>query len=409
MLLRLSLSSLLFCWLICLQAQKPDIIIRKNLDRIDIPFDYENNFIVVNVLLNNVFPLRFIFDTGAEHTILTQREITDLLQVNYSRKIPLLGADLSEQLYAYVAHGVSLNINGALASNRTILVLEDDYINFQEFAGINVNGIIGSDIFRRFVVRINYKQRIISLFNPASFKTPGKNFTAIPLLIDKFKPHITSSTAIIPDKPMPLKLLIDTGASLALLLYTNTNHNLSLPPLYVKSRLGMGIGGFIEGFLGRISSLDLANLSIPNVIANFQDIPPHADSLWIQNRNGIIGNQILSRFHIIIDYPNELLYLQPNSRLQKVFLSEKSGLTITASGKKLDVFTVHDIIPNSPADIAGIKTGDVIAAVNGSAAAFHSLEQITNKFYRKAGKKINLVIIRNGSKMKTSFLLREML
>jgi predicted aspartyl protease len=409
MLLRCCLCSLFFCWLYSLHAQKPDIIIRKNLDRIDIPFDYENNFIIVNVTLNNIFPLRFIFDTGAEHTILTQREITDLLQVNYSRKLSLLGADLSEQLFAYVAHGVSLNINGVLASNRTILVLEEDYINFQEFAGINVNGIIGSDLFRRFVVRINYKKRIISLFNPSSFKAPGKNFTRIPLLIDKYKPHVTAITAISPNNPQSLKLLIDTGASLALLLYTNTNQKLSLPQHTLKSRLGMGMGGFIEGFLGRISSVTMDKLLIPNVITNFQDIPSSADTLWIQNRNGIIGNQILNRFHLIIDYPNAMLYLQPNTNLNKAFDSEKSGLTITASGKNLDQFTVHDIVPDSPADIAGIKPGDLILSVNGFSATFHSLEQLTNKFYQKVGKKMNLVIIRNGSKFKTSFALREML
>jgi len=147
-------------------SQSPDLILRRNVDRIDIPFEYENNFIIVNVILNDLLPLRFIFDTGAEHTILTQRDFTDILQVQYGRRLPLMGSDLSVELYAFLAIGVKLNVGGLIAPNRTILVLEEDYVNFKEFAGVDVHGIIGSDLFRRFVVRINYKQQIISLITP---------------------------------------------------------------------------------------------------------------------------------------------------------------------------------------------------------------------------------------------------
>ncbi len=391
-------------------AQRPDLIFRKNVDRIDIPFEYENNFIVIKVLLNDIFPLRFIFDTGAEHTILTQREITDLLQVNYARRIPIMGADMRQELYAYLALGVKLSLEGLVAPNRTVLVLEEDYVNFQEFAGINVHGILGADLFRRFVIRINYQQRIISLIDPATFKPPGGRFVKIPLLMERNKPFVELPAVISDEPPALYKFLVDTGAGLALLVYTNSHPNLKLPPTVIRSRLGMGLGGDIEGVMGRIQYLRWGDMDMYGVITNFQELPITADSLQkLPNRNGIIGNQILSRFNLIFDYTNQWLYLMPTSRAKSQFKSEKSGMYLTASGRRLDTFTVYDIVPGSPAEQAGIQINDHVRSVNGWPAAFHSLEELTNKFYGKPGKKMRVVIERNGQRMTVRFALRELI
>jgi hypothetical protein len=390
-------------------AQAPDLLLRKNWDRVDIPFEYENDFIVIKVIVNDVFPLRFIFDTGAEHTILTQREITDVLQVNYARRIPILGADLRKELYAWLALGLKLNIEGLIAPNRSVLVLEEDYLNFREFAGIDVNGILGADIFRRFVVRINYKQRIISLFDPSSYKPPrASRFTELPLEMDRSKPFITAPVAITGNSLTPCKLLLDTGAALALLVYTNTHPQLQLPQQVVRSNLGLGLGGNIEGFMGRTQKMQIGDAALSGIITHFQEIPSPEDSLRTPDRNGIIGNQILSRFQLIIDYPKGRLFLAPAPGSKAVFKSEKSGMLIAASGKRLDTFTVYDILPDSPAQAAGVQINDRIRAVNGWPVAFHTLEALSDKFYARDGKKINLLIERNGVRFKLSFRLKSL-
>lgn len=400
---------LLFSLALPLAAQTPDLIIRKNVDRIDIPFEYENSFIVVKVILNDIFPLRFIFDTGAEHTILTQREITDLLQVNYGRRFSILGADLTEELYAYLAFGINLNVGGLIAPNRTILVLEDDYVNFKEFAGIDVNGILGADFFRRFAVRINYKSRVISLMDPEKFKPPGGRHIKIPMELERNKPYVRAATLIAAEEPTAYRYLIDTGAGLALLIYTNTHPNLDLPPTVIRSRLGMGLGGNIEGFLGRISSFTFAGIELKGVITNFQDVPIREDSPWQQNRNGIIGNQILNRFQVTFDYPRSMIYLLPTSKVKAKFQSEKSGIMMVASGKRLGTFVVFDLIPGSPAEEADIRINDIVRSVNGWPATLHSLEELTDKFYGKAGKKMRVVIERDGERIRKEFVLRELI
>ena len=66
-----------------------DVFFSRHFKEVEIPFEYHNDLIIVTVTFNRIFPLKFIFDTGAEHSILAQRQITDLLHVSYDREFNL--------------------------------------------------------------------------------------------------------------------------------------------------------------------------------------------------------------------------------------------------------------------------------------------------------------------------------
>ncbi|MEL7121047.1 MAG: retropepsin-like aspartic protease, partial [Bacteroidota bacterium] len=146
---------ILFFQLTIGNAQRADLRLETDDNKVEIPFEYVNNFIVVEVIFNNLLPLKFIFDTGAEYTLLTKKEITDLFLVNYDKRFEVLGSDMETVLYAYLARGVNMRMNEFSALNRSILVLEEDYFRFEKYAGIEVQGILGADIFSRFVVQID--------------------------------------------------------------------------------------------------------------------------------------------------------------------------------------------------------------------------------------------------------------
>ena len=149
--------------------------LRKGQRKVDIPFEYQNNFIVVTVTFNKLLPLKFILDTGAEHTVVTKREITDLLNVNYSKRYKVVGADLDRELFAYLSRGNHLQLADIKLANQSIFVLEEDYLQFEEYVGENIHGIMGISLFHRFVIKINYREQVISIYDPAYFKHPGKD------------------------------------------------------------------------------------------------------------------------------------------------------------------------------------------------------------------------------------------
>ncbi|MCB0629111.1 MAG: aspartyl protease family protein [Saprospiraceae bacterium] len=409
------MRKILFLLLCCLAisssltAQVPDLILRKNAQKAEVPFEYENGFIVVRVVFNNIFPLKFILDTGAEHTILTKREITDLLQVDYQRRFVIMGSDLKTELGAYLVRGIVLTMGNMYLSNRSMLVLEDDYFSFDEFAGLDVHGIIGADLLRRFIMMIDYRKKTITFYDPSKFTMPHGKFTELEVELHRNKPYIYTHTDLPRDTSARLKYLMDTGASVALMMYTVTDTLLQLPEQFIRSNIGMGLGGFIEGFVGRTPEIDIGNTKLQEVVTNYQDFLPTMDSAYFNKRNGLIGNQVLSRFTVIVDYIKGKVYVAPNGKANQKFRYDRSGLSLVASGPQLEDITVFAVTPETPASEAGMKKGDIIKKINGVPSAFTGLQGTINRLKKRPGKRIQLICERDGERIKVRFRLRDLI
>lgn len=401
-----SISCLLFLFVGFVSAQ--DSYTLSSVSKVEIPFKYENNLIIVSTIFQGVVPLRFIFDTGAEHTIISKKEITDLLQIPYRREFKLIGSDMSSEISAFLISGVQLQISDLLLPNRSMLVLGEDHLNLEQVAGIQIHGILGSDVFKRYVVRIDYQRKVITLYNYDKFKLPKKNFEEIEIEIHKNKPYLKETLWLSPTDSLPIKLLIDTGAALSLLLHTDTSPLLTVPENARLGKLAFGLGGFIEGYLGRIQQLGLGRFQLNEVLTNFQDLHEELDTTFLNNRNGIIGNQALNRFEVIIHYSEQKLYLRPNKKYKKAFEFDKSGLIIIATSPTLDKFTIHDILKNSPAEEVGLQKGDVVKSLNHIPTSLLGLREINRTLKKKEGKPIRLVVKRDKKRMVFRFKLRKL-
>ena len=380
-----------------------------NSKKIEIPFEYQNNFILVKIRLNEFIPLTFIFDTGAEYTILAKKDFTDLLGVNYDREFKLIGADLKTTIIAHLAKNIDISLPGITARSQNILVLAKNYFNFEEYAGEQVDGILGADFFRHFIVKIDYKRRKITLLNPKETEIP-KGYTSYPIKIKSGKPFIDNNIFLRDSLSIPAEFLIDTGAGLSLLLYTNTHPDFKLPEKTVTGNIGIGLGGFMEGYLGRIKSLNLTPYSFSNIITNFQELPQVTlDSTLLVSRDGLIGNGVLSRFTVMIDYYRSQLYLKPRKKYNRKFAYDRSGIITIASGKDLKDFEIKDILPNSPAAEAGLLPGDRIIKVSGIPKAFLSLPTINKKLMGRIGKKKKVVVKRKGERLVFQFRLKKLI
>jgi hypothetical protein len=382
----------------------------ENRNEVEIPFELENNFIILTVQFNKTFPLKFIFDTGSEHTILTKREISDAIGVDYDREFHILGSDLKTELVAYLAKHIRLEIpEKIVATNESILVLQEDYFRFEEYSGINIQGILGGNVFARYLIRLNYQRQIMTLIERESFKIPV-GFETLELENFRNKPYLTTAIRLQNDSFLCVKLLLDTGAGHGLMLFSNTDSSLEAPKNVIHGNIGMGLGGFLEGFLGRTSGLFFGKNELNGPITYFQ----YLDSTALKNamlnaRNGLIGNIILSRFQLIFDLNGELLYLKPNKNWQKTFEYDRSGLSIIAGGRNLDKFTVQAILPNSPAAESGFLVGDNIRKIGFWPVAFYNLAAVQKKLVGKKNQKIKVKINRNGQKLTQKLILRDLI
>jgi hypothetical protein len=96
-------------------------------EKATIPFQIYNNLIVIDVLLNRSLPLKFVLDTGVRTTVLTEKTLSDLLNLEYSRKITIPGVGGEKLVDAYVVNNVSLNIGEIQGEGHALLVLEKDF------------------------------------------------------------------------------------------------------------------------------------------------------------------------------------------------------------------------------------------------------------------------------------------
>jgi PDZ domain-containing protein/aspartyl protease len=377
--------------------------------KVEIPFQFENNFIVVNIRFNKILRLKFIFDTGAEYTVLAKREYADLIGIRYDKEFKIMGADMSTELTAYLARGINLKVGEIENPNQDFLVMGEDYFQFEALTGIPVHGILGANFFSRYVVKIDYRRRIITLYDPQFF-IPPKGYQELPISIYKNKAYIqVDSKLFAQDTTSSIKLLVDSGASLTLLVYTDTHLALRLPEKVVRANIGKGLGGFIEGSMGRFHEIDFGGYKLNDLVASYQEIYASMDTSEMNNRNGLLGNMILSRFDIILNYYHQKLYIKPNKTFKKGFKFDRSGIVFLASGKNLNTYTINNVVPGSPAAEVGILKGDQIKKVNCLSVNYLSMENIIRKLQGKVGKRIKLTLLRDGKKFKTSFILREII
>lgn len=374
-----------------------------------IPFEIYNNLIVIDVLLNQSLPLKFILDTGVRTTVLTEKTLSDLLNMEYSRKITIPGVGGEKLVDAFVVNDVSLNIGAIQGEGHALLVLEKDLLQLKNFLGVNVHGILGYELFSRFIVDINYAWKEINIYRPHEF-SKKKRFDEFDISIEDTKPYIYANLAIREgDGIHEGKFLIDTGASHTLLLDSRSDEFIYCPEPNLDTNLGRGLGGDINGKVARIDFLGLDEFAFKEVIATFPDEDSYDLAYEDKDRNGSLGGGMMSRFHTIYDYANGKLYIKKGKGYGKPFEFNLSGVIVKAAGVYLREFEIDKVRPESEAALAGLEKGDKILSINGVRTSGLTLDQVIGKLNEKENRRIRVQVERHGQKLMFSFRLKRLI
>ncbi|MBX2913893.1 MAG: aspartyl protease family protein [Cyclobacteriaceae bacterium] len=377
--------------------------------KVQFPIEVYNNLVVVPIILNHQLPLKFILDTGVRTSILTEKAYSDILNLPYSRQLIISGPGEERLVVAYVTNNVSLDMPGVQGRGHAMLVLEEDYLELRNYLGTDVHGILGYELFSRFIIQVDYERKMLTLMLPHRFKEK-RRYKWMPTLIQDTKPYITANLQLNDTTSVSAKLLVDSGASHGLLLEENSNAKIAVPTKHLNSIIGRGLGGVISGRIAKIKSINLSGYEIEDVITNFPNPESYMDTLKtsrLVSRNGSLGGEILSRFTVVYNFPGEKIYLKKNSSYKKNFYYSLSGITIRARGSRLKNFEVNNIRPGSVADKADVRVGDRIVSVNGIQAEDLNLNVVNAFLNSKPNRRIVLQLVRGAEKLKREFRLED--
>jgi hypothetical protein len=368
---------------------------------LEIPFELSNNLVLIEAKVNDSAPVWFIFDTGAESTVI-DAELAKTLRLKAAGKI--VGSGGAGTAEAVRFKSVSLHLPNIEITNVTLYGLPID--SWSSPLGKKIGGVIGYDIIKEFVVEINYAAQKINFYKPESYRYSGAG-EIFALTFEENMPFIQASIAFEGRTPVTGKFEIDSGSTGAILLNTPfvKKHGLLKSVAQTsETRIG-GVGGTAQAFLGRVKNVALGGFRLENPIARFSQSTrgDYASAKY----DGLIGGEILRRFKTIFDYSRKRMILEPNALFSEPFEIDMSGMELLADGDDLSTVLVDDVVPKTPAAEAGVLGGDVVTAIDNRPTKEFTLEEIRQMF-RQEGREYLLNLKRGGKEVRVKIKLRRL-
>jgi hypothetical protein len=420
-------------------------VFENGVDKVVLPFKFINNLIFIPIKVNGV-ELNFLLDSGVEETILFSME--DKKEVSFSNveKITLRGLGSEESIEGLKSTNNTLEIKGAKSSNHLLYIVLDQRFNLSSHIGIPVNGIIGYNFLKTNLVEINYeKKRItVSRDNSKIRKKIERKYQTVPITIERSKPYISGSL-VINSNEIPVKLLIDIGNSDAIWLFENKSKSIKIPAKNFEDYLGKGFSGDVEGKRAQISKFTISKFEFHNPIIAFPDSSSIKNVRMVKDRAGSVGAEILKRFSIVFDYPNQQLFLRKNGNFDAPFSYNKSGVELQHYGLQWvqetvrletvpiiigdavdtrgnnaannfkykfvlkPIYIIANVRKNSPAAIGGLQKGDIVVKINNMPAYQFTLEKIHSMLKSEEEKWITFEVERDSQLLIFKFQLLNVL
>lgn len=261
--------------------------------------------------------------------------------------------------------------------------------NYEILSGVygeKIDGIIGYSFFSRYIVKINFDIKEIEVYSPGEISYPKGGallfpaFTTLPIVSLSIKDAVKQQ----------FNFYFDTGGGLCFLLsekYANDSSILlsKRKPVVTQAE---GMGGRLQMQLTVIKRVQIGQFRFKNVPTFiYNDLYNVTSYPFI---GGLIGNDLLRRFNMTINYPQREIHLLPNNSYNDPFDYAYTGMAVYYIDGRI---IVDDIIEDSPADKAGLQKGDIIIGVeNNLSNNIHEYKNIL----QTANKRIKVIISRNG-------------
>ncbi len=317
-----------------------------------IPCEFYLNGILIPIPTPDKKLAFLIFDTGASEPMLSEAFAEKMrIRGNTQFSAAGIGEDTST---GSVTNGITFSLPGVTFRNARWAILPS--IGLDAEFGRPVVGVLGMDLLKDFVIRIDYVRHTIEFIKPDKFQPPSGKAVWVPLTLDEHGPMVPA-TVRTGQASAEGQFLLDTGNNSALelsRLFQDTHPDLKFTPFAQNG--ASGVGGVMLISEAICPALELGGIVVAHPLV---DLDQSAQGVQASIDGGI-GNEIWRRFDVTLDLPNNKLYLRKNARFSDPFDYVSAGMALLASGDDYKTLTIRAILPGSASDLAGFKPGDVV-------------------------------------------------
>jgi len=359
-----------------------------------VPFDLLNNHIYVDAMVNGR-KARFLVDTGGAY----------LLTPAAARKFGLVsmgalaaGGDGDHDMDLGFAQAKNVQVGDAVVADPVFAVI--DLGVMPKVEGVDFDGFIGYEMFRRFDITVDYEHRVLTFAEPAKFIPPA-DAVAIRFDQDDRTPFVNGKL-----DGLPIRLWVDTGSRSSLTVgapFVRKNGLLEKYRAGAETVVGQGISGPAHAHPARFGKLQIGSLAIDGLAGELStsDKGAFADP----DLEADLGSGALRHFTIALDYADKRIYLAPNATLGEPIPFDRSGLWLLVDG---DALKITDVAKGSAADHAHLRDNDRIVSIDGEPVMKRTLSDWRSRLRELlVGSRHAIEFQRDGKVNKTELVLAD--
>lgn len=385
----------------------PKVTFPEGIDTVEIPFEMEGHIIIFPVRVNGAETLRFALDSGASSAVLRDAAWVEKLGLPVLGEARVAGAGSGSAGTATLTGPITFDIGGVEVTHGMVAAGVGGSLK-----GMSWDGVIGAGLLGQSVAEIDYENRVLRLYRSESFE--------MPMDAEVIDTHLqTSGIAAVPaeveidGEARQRWLALDIGAFHAVSLNAEGPDGVTLPTRRIpeQTTLGWGTQGTLPGYVGVIDSLRMGDLELQDLVTTF----PGPEGLRGIRRTGEgdiqvtgnLGTGILRGYTVIIDHPHSRLGLRPRATPFRPFNFSSSGIVALPAATN-EGLVIHEILPGTPADEAGLAPGDIVTSVGDSSLAGAGIGLRGTLLDPPPGTQLDLEVKRAGTLLEIQLVTRAL-
>lgn len=308
------------------------------------PAQVVGNFIIVQAKWDRHGPYHFIIDTGSANTLVSPTLVRRYGLPPPNGHAPRVRVASAEGDIIELPTASLRRIELGAARFDDVPVLEYDCAQLSAHLGVHIDGILGFPLFHRLRLTLDYPHHRV-LLEPADTTTvpPG---TPVPFDDADKVPVIHVGLG-----DRHVVVLVDSGS----------DSTVSLNPVGLDARFASGPRpGAIIGTVAGDHPQEIGRLGENLSIANYTLRDPIVD---LTDELSAVGGGVLKYFTVTFDAPHDRVVFFRHADGPILMPARRSaGLSFD---KAPAYWRIAGVIPGSPAEAAGIQTGDLVTRING--------------------------------------------